>query len=125
MSQINLKIAGFDLKGRVSEIAESGFVNIRYARKRVADILTSWIQHLALCHGAPVQYPQTSVLICKDSATQFGAVPDSKDLLEDLLNLFRRGLAGPLHFYPEASRQYAEYNLISQALNNRRWLKPD
>jgi len=109
--EIDLKIAGFDLKGRVSEIAESGFVNIRYARKRVADILTSWIHHLALCHGAPPQYPQPSVLICKDSAIQFGAVPESKDLLEDLLNLFRRGLEGPLHFFPEASWQYAEYKL--------------
>ena len=130
--EIDLKIAGFDLKGRVSEIAESGFVNIRYARKRVADILTSWIQHLALCHGAPGQYPQTSVLICKDSATQFGAVPDSKDLLEDLLNLFRRGLEGPLHFYPEASRQYAEYKLNKSdseqsalAKAGLKWLGPD
>jgi exodeoxyribonuclease V gamma subunit len=130
--EIDLKIAGFDLKGRVSEIAESGFVNIRYARRRVADILTSWIQHLALCHGAPGQYPQTSVLICKDSATQFGAVPESKNLLEDLLNLFRRGLEGPLHFYPEASRQYAEYKLNKSdseqsalAKAGLKWFGPD
>jgi len=109
--EIDLSLAGFDLKGRVSEIGESGFVNIRYARKRVSDILTSWIQQLALCHGAPPDHSRTSVLICKDSAMQFEAVPESKGLLEDLLNLFRSGLEGPIHFYPESSWQYADHIL--------------
>jgi len=109
--EINLNISGFDLRGRVSEIAESGLVNIRYARKRVKDILTSWIYHLLLCHGAPPEYPRTSFLICKDSALQFKPVPESKALLEDLLNLFRWGLEEPIHFYPDTSHEYAEHKL--------------
>ncbi len=109
--EINLNISGFDLRGRVSEIAESGLVNIRYARKRVKDILTSWIFHLLLCHGAPPEYPRTSFLICKDSALQFKPVPESKTLLEDLLYLFRWGLEEPIHFYPDTSHEYAEHKL--------------
>ena len=109
--EINHNISGFDLRDRVSEIAESGLVNIRYARKRVKDILTSWIYHLVLCHGAPPEYPQTSFLICKDSALQFKPVPESKALLEDLLNLFRWGLEEPIHFYPDTSHEYAEHKL--------------
>jgi exodeoxyribonuclease V gamma subunit len=109
--EINLNISGFDLRGRVSEIAESGLVNIRYARKRVKDILTSWIFHLLLCHGAPPEYPRTSFLICKDSALQFKPVSESKALLEDLLNLFRWGLEEPIHFYPDTSHEYAEHKL--------------
>ena len=109
--EIDLSISGFNLRGRVSEIAESGLVNIRYARKKVKDILTSWIYHLVLCHGAPPEYPQTSFLICKDSAVQFGPVPGSKAFLEDLLNLFRCGLEEPIHFYPDTSHAYAEHKL--------------
>jgi len=109
--EINLNISGFDLSGRISEIAESGLVNIRYARKRVKDILTSWIYHLVLCHGAPPEYPQTSFLICKDSALQFEPVPKSKTFIEDLLGLFRWGLEEPIHFYPDTSHEYAEHKL--------------
>jgi len=109
--EIDLNISGFDLRGRVSEIAESGLVNIRYARKKVKDILTSWIYHLVLCHAAPRQYPQTSFLICKDSAIQFKPVPESKALLEDLLGLLWWGLEEPIHFYPDTSYEYAEHKL--------------
>jgi len=109
--EIDLNISGFELTGRVSEIAESGLVNIRYARKKVKDILTSWIYHLVLCHAAPSEYPQTSFLICKDSAMQFAPVPKSKALLEDLLDFFRCGLEEPIHFYPDTSYEYAEHKL--------------
>ena len=113
--EINLNISGFDLRGRVSQIAECGWVNIRYARKRVKNILTAWIHHLILCHAAPPEYPQTSFLICKDSAMQFAPVPASKALLEDLLNLFREGLEQPIHFFPDTSHAYAEQKLYKSA----------
>jgi len=109
--EIGLNISGFDLRGRVSGITESGLVNIRYARKRVKDILASWIYHLLLGLAAPPKYPQTSFLICKDSALQFTPVPDSKAFIEDLLNLFRWGLEEPIHFYPDTSHEYAEHKL--------------
>jgi len=108
---VDTSIAGFDLRGRLSGITESGLVNIRYARIRVKDILTSWIYHLILCQTAPPEYPRTGVLICKDFAFQFRMVPDSRSLLQDLLDLFRQGLEAPLHFFPEASWQYADYKL--------------
>ncbi len=109
--EIDFRISGFDLRGRVSEIAESGLVNIRYARKRVKDILTSWIYHLVLCREAPPEYQQASFLICKDSAVQFMPVPESTAVLEDLLDLFRCGLEEPIHFFPDTSREYAEHKL--------------
>jgi exodeoxyribonuclease V gamma subunit len=110
--EIDVHIAGFDLRGRVSDITEYGLVNIRYARKSVKNILSSWIYHLVMCHEAPPEYPQTSLLICKDSAIQFGPVPESNALIENLLNLFRCGLEEPIHFFPETSHEYAQQKLI-------------
>ena len=113
--EIDLHISGFDLKGRISDIGESGVVTIRYARQRIRDILTSWIYHLVLCRQAPPEYPQVSFLICKDSAMKFGPVPKNSTLLEDLLDLFRCGLEEPIHFFPDTSHEYARYKLGKSA----------
>jgi exodeoxyribonuclease V gamma subunit len=110
--EIDVHMAGFNLRGRVSGITEHGWVNIRYARKSVKNILSSWIYHLAMCHQAPPEYPRTSFLVCKDSAIQFGPVPESKGLIENLLSLFRWGLEEPIHFFPETSHEYAQHRLI-------------
>jgi len=74
--------------------------------------LSSWIYHLILCHEAPPEYPRTSFLISKNSAIQFGPVPESKALIETLLNLFRSGLEEPIHFFPESSHEYSQQKLI-------------
>ena len=109
--EIDFKISGFNLRGRLSEIAQTGLVNIRYARKKARDILTSWINHLALCHAAGPGSQPTSFLICKDSALQFTPVPDSKGLLANLLNLFQWGLEAPIHFFPATAYEYAARKL--------------
>jgi exodeoxyribonuclease V gamma subunit len=109
--EIDLNLSGLNLKGQVSHIAEDGWINIRYARKNVKNILASWIYHLALCHQAPTEYPRTSFLICKDSAMRFGPVTEVKALLEGLVNLYRQGLEQPIHFFPDTSHEYADYKL--------------
>ncbi len=113
--EIDLHIAGFDLSGRLSDIMEPGLIFVRYARQRIRDILTAWIHHLVLGCQAPPEYPQTSFLICKDSAMTFDPVPAKRALLEDLLNLYRRGLEKPIHFYPDTSYAYAWHKLIKSA----------
>ena len=108
---VDVHIAGFDLSGWVSGIAECGLVDIRYTRKSIRNILTSWLYHLVLCHGAPPEYPRTSFLFCKEAAFRFVPVVQSRVLLADLLNLFRRGLEEPIHFFPESSYEYAVQKL--------------
>jgi exodeoxyribonuclease V gamma subunit len=109
--EMDLNISGFVLRARLSEISESGYVQIRYARKRVKDLILSWIYHLVFCHLAPPEYNKTSFLICKDSAVQFDPVPESKQFLQALLGLFRRGLEEPIHFFPDSSFEYAVHKL--------------
>ena len=106
--EANLEAAGFHLSGRLAAISDHGCIHIRYARRRVADLLKAWIYHLVYCLTAPSNCKKYSFLICKDSAIQFEPVADGLPLLENLLILFRRGLEQPIHFFPKTSHEYAE-----------------
>jgi exodeoxyribonuclease V gamma subunit len=123
--EIDVHIAGFDLRGQVSGMTEYGQVNIRYARKNTKNILSTWIHHLAMCLQAPPEYPRASFLVCKESAIQFGPVHESKGLLENLLNLFRRGLEKPIHFFPKTSHEYAQQKLIKSLSDQSALAKAD
>ena len=120
---VELKIGNFNLSGRLSEFAESGLVCVRYARQRTRDILTAWIRHLVLCCLSHPEYPQSSFLICKDKAMTFGPVPKSRVLLEGLLDLYRRGLEVPIHFFPDTSHAYAWYKLKKSASDREALIK--
>lgn len=113
----DLKIAGFNITGRLSDIYDRGLIHIRYAKKRPKDLLKSWIYHLVLCllcrNSDPSSpYPQKSLFICKDSTWEFSPVDNSNDILDYLLLLYWNGLSKPVHFFPESSFEYAEKVLI-------------
>ena len=108
---VDLSISNFQLRGRLSDVYESGNVHIRYARQRVKDLIKAWIYHLVLSAAAIPSYPTTSFLICKGSAIKYDQVSGSRGILEDLLSIFRQGLTMPIHFFPDSSFQYAEYLL--------------
>ena len=108
---VDIEIADFHLRGRISNLSEAGYVQIRYARRRARDLLKTWIYHLVCCHAAPTGWGRTGFLICKDSTVQIEPVPDSQEIIEDLLDLFRKGLMRPIHFFPDASFEYAEHVL--------------
>jgi exodeoxyribonuclease V gamma subunit len=113
--EVDLSAAGFHISGRLASISDHGYIHIRYARRRVNDLLKTWIYHLAYCSTAPSNYNKRSVLICKDSAIRFEPVTDSLPILEDLLTIFRRGLEEPIHFFPRSSYEYAEQFLRKAA----------
>ena len=106
--EVDFEISKFHIRGRISEVSETGYVHIRYARLRAKDLLKSWIYHLVCCHTTPPGYQGTSFLICKDSAVQFDRVTDGERILQDLLELFHQGLVQPIHFFPESSWLYAQ-----------------
>ena len=112
---IDLNAEGFHLHGRLVSLSELGYIHIRYAKRRVKDLLKVWIHHLVYCHSAPSGYARSSYLICKDSAVRFEPVCDSLSILKDLLKLFWRGLEKPLHFFPISSFEYADRLLRKSA----------
>ena len=112
---VDVQIADFHLRGRITRVSEAGYVQFRYARRRARDLLKSWIYHLVCCHSAPKGWGRNGFLICKDSTVRFDWVPDSQRILEDLLDLFCEGLMRPIHFFPDSSFEYAEHVLNKTA----------
>ncbi|MGP8331897.1 MAG: hypothetical protein ACT6FB_06120, partial [Methanosarcinaceae archaeon] len=116
--QVDLNISYFKITGVLDNIFEFGPVNIRYAKRKSKDLLKSWIYHLVLCSSVEQGYLKKSHLVCKDETWEFDPVKESKNMLENLLELYWQGLSKPLHFFPETSIDYAKRTLVKN--ENRR-----
>ncbi|MGE5255766.1 MAG: hypothetical protein ACM3KE_03790, partial [Hyphomicrobiales bacterium] len=100
-------IAGFSLAVRLAGISKNGCLRYRFGKLRAKDHLDLWLQHLALCLAEPGYDCQESVMVCTDRTLRLKHVADSRSVLEDLLELYRRGLEQPLCFFPKSALEYA------------------
>jgi exodeoxyribonuclease V gamma subunit len=114
-AEIHIDIDEFNLRVRMPEIYEGGLIQYRYANQRAQDLLGLWMYHLVLCDGAKTGLPLSSVLLFKDSGWQFDPVVHPRNILSDLLNIFKAGLEKPLHFFPATSFVY----VFQQQINDR------
>ncbi|MGD9175275.1 MAG: exodeoxyribonuclease V subunit gamma [Desulfobacterales bacterium] len=112
---LQINIDEFNLLVRMPNIYKSGLVQYRYANQRAQDLLDLWIYHLVLCDRTQADLPRTSVMLFKDSVWQFGPVDYPRDILAELLAVFKAGLEKPLHFFPATSFAY----VFQQKINNR------
>jgi len=96
----------FRLTGRLPLGLPAGLVHYRYADVRAKDLLRGWIHHLALGAGAGDRYPGRCVVLGRDGGWLLGPVADGERLLLELLEIYWRGLAAPLPFFPETARVY-------------------
>lgn len=100
-------IAGFSLAVRLTGLSENGCLRYRFGKLRAKDHLDLWLRHLALCLAEPGPDLRESVLVCTDRTLRLKRATDSRAVLEDLLELYRRGLEQPLCFFPKSSLAYA------------------
>ncbi len=105
---INLEIAGITLNGELSSLYGTGRFYFRPAKLKSKDILSLWVQHLVLLLCRPAGVPPVSRHRASDRLICFQEVDKPATELEKLIDLFRRGLAEPLHFYPQTSLAFAE-----------------
>lgn len=105
---IDIKLQDFHITGMLDNIWNLHMLNFRYAKCKPADLLQLWIRHLSLSCCNLYGYPNTSVLLTSDGCFRFKAVHHSNEILHNLLNLYWDGLSSPLHFFPNASWEYAE-----------------
>jgi exodeoxyribonuclease V gamma subunit len=127
-----IDIGDFSLQVRMPEIYDRGLIKYRYANQRAQDLLRSWIYHLAYCDTAQSDWPQTSVIIFKNTAWQFDRVDDPRTFLTDLLTTFITGLEKPLHLFPNTSLEYIQQQQINgrsekaaMALARQKWFGSD
>jgi exodeoxyribonuclease V gamma subunit len=119
---VDIKLGEFTICGRLTDIYEPGLIQILYVKSKPKYLIKTWINHVILCVLIEGKAPVKSFLLCKDAAWEFAPVSNAKDILNDLLELFRKGMSEPLHFFPESSFEYARRLLLkhhskSEALN--------
>ncbi len=112
---LDIKLGDFILKGNINNLYENTLVKYRCARIKPGDIISLWIEHLALGIAAPMEKNSSILSGFSDKRTfeawQFDYPDDSKNILLGLLKLYYKGLKGPLPFFPEASFAYVKYFL--------------
>jgi exodeoxyribonuclease V gamma subunit len=106
--EVNLRIGGFQLVGRLENIYAAGLLRFRYADVKPRDRLTLWIHHLVLNMTGAKGYPAKSWLIGKDLQCLYPPVSESEKILQVLLKIYWEGLGKPLHFFPGSSWIYTE-----------------
>jgi len=106
--EIELDIETFHICGELTHFhKDQGLIRYRFADRKPKDLLTLWIDHLVLCTIEAIDYPNRSILICKDSTWEYSPVSESKALLKKILSRYWNGLVKPLPFFPDSGYRYA------------------
>lgn len=103
---IDLKIDGLHLKGRLGNLYPSGLVLSRPGRSRPADRIGAWIRHLIMnCTAEP---KKNTYLLTTDRSCIYVPPRNPHEILTKLTAVFRRGMLKPLPIFPRSSLMYAQ-----------------
>ncbi len=125
---IDYKIAGFKIAGKITDIYEQGLIIFRYAKVKPKDYLRALIYHLLMCTIGDGECTQKTTLLGSNLVYEFDPVQNPEEILEHLLQVYWKGLSEPVHFFPATSYEYARQILKygkskSYALNlaDKKW----
>jgi exodeoxyribonuclease V gamma subunit len=102
---VDLQVGGFHVTGRLQDFTESGPLCFRCAPLKPRDLLRAWVTHLA---ANTVERGRFTTLLTEDGTRHFGPPEEPALLLEDLLQLYWRGLMAPLKFFPACAYEFAK-----------------
>jgi exodeoxyribonuclease V gamma subunit len=102
--EINLVFGDRRLTGWLGDVVPGGLIRFRMSKIKAKDRLSLWIQHLVLNHIAPSGVEHSSHWLGDDDQEfNLGPVEEPECYLEQLLDLYWKGLSHPLHFFPESA----------------------
>jgi len=108
--RFDLSAGKFKLEGQLLVFPGVGLVHYRAAKverkSKGAAHLSLWIEHLLL-QLTGWDGPKRSYLIGEDESWTFNEVTNAEEILCDLLDVYLKGLAAPLPFFPKTSFVYA------------------
>ena len=104
--ELDLKVNGFRLTGKISNLFPHAMIRYRYADIKACDYLTAWIQHLALNCAHTAGIP--TVLAGKDAVWEYDMPDNGLEILEKLMHIYWNGLQNPVKFFPNSALVYAE-----------------
>ncbi len=116
--EIDVRLDDFSLTGKIEQIGERHLPFFRYTIIKAKDYLRAWIYHLVFNLPEMEQLPDQT-LLCglkkkkNDGKREwigiiFKPVPDSKDQLRALLEIYWQGLCEPIRFFPDSAKDYVE-----------------
>ncbi len=114
---VELELEGTKLVGRLENMWQDDRIQHRYATVKPKNRLELWIYHLALNCLPDTDYPKTSIWFGRKgsktpSATAFFPIEgDPREILANLIRLYRLGQTEPLRFFPERSFEFAKDSL--------------
>jgi exodeoxyribonuclease V gamma subunit len=103
---VDLESGGFRIRGTIDNIYGSRMIFFRYANAAGKDILNAWISHLVLC--ASGAFPCETLLISRAGIQSWQPVAEAEKILATYLDLYEKGMTGPLPLFPRASFSYAD-----------------
>jgi exodeoxyribonuclease V gamma subunit len=112
---VDLTIGKFRVYGRITSILPGHLLRYRSAKLSAKDQVKLWLEHLVLNVAAAERYPLVSTLIMQNGSVTLRPVPDSRELLEVILERYWEGLTLPLHFFPRSSLACATKGNITAA----------
>jgi len=105
---IDLKLPGGRLTGRIGSLRSDRLVLYRYTKLKAKDQLRLWVEHLALNAAGAPGYPRQSIFLAADATVNLPPIEGSRALLAQLLALYQKGMSFPVRFFPETSLEYAK-----------------
>ena len=108
-AQLELEVDGDDWQLEIAwaDLRPSGLLRQRYDEHRAGDMLSAWLQHLALCALAPPGVAPRTTLLARDGVFRLAPCADARLRLAELLTLYQRGLSQPVYFFPRSAWAYA------------------
>jgi exodeoxyribonuclease V gamma subunit len=106
----DINLGNFRLKGNINNLYENRLVKYRCAKIKPRDIISLWIEHLALDMATHMEKDSSILSGLSEKRTfetwEFNHIDNSETILLGLLELYYKGLTSPLPFFPEASFAY-------------------
>jgi len=126
-----LDLGRWNLSGTLNGRYPSGLIRLTAWRLNAGERLRAWIDHLVMCAAVPAGAKLTSRLFTTDLTLDIGPVPDSRQILEDLLAIYWAGLHTPVPFFLDTSFEFARRTIrpssreTANPLSNARtlWLR--
>jgi len=101
----SIDLDDFRIKIRIDDIYSPGMVRYRCSSKiKAIYIIELWIDHVLM----GLYSPNRSFYLIMDETHSFKPPEKPRDIIKELLEIYRQGIKMPINFFPETSFSYAE-----------------
>ncbi|MEK9721156.1 MAG: exodeoxyribonuclease V subunit gamma, partial [Quisquiliibacterium sp.] len=109
---IELTVQGelWRLDASFSDLRAPGLVRYRDRLASPSDYLSAWLHQLVLWIFPPVNLNPQVCWVLRDTSIRFARNQDPRELLGQLIALYRQGMREPLAFFPKTSMAFANAN---------------